>query len=158
MDLTEFIPATQVPPIFREYDRAVFFNWKNVEKPFTVINKSDYGDTEIRQEWFKHQMTSKSRQKILKALKCYPDHIYSMFAKLEKGMNIFFITFFFQYLYIYIYVTDMPHERQMEIIDGLTYEFQLYMKDQDCVSSAYARMVDTHRYRILSNDDVRKLI
>lgn len=76
--------STQV--LGREYDKCVFFDWSpGNKKPFASFAKSDFGPTELREEYFKHQMKPSSRLKILKALKCFPAKMYSMFGKIERG-------------------------------------------------------------------------
>lgn len=74
-----------------EFGKGILFNWGHDKKdPFKIINKSDYGPTEMRDEWFRFKMTAKTRMKILKALKCFPQESYSMFAKLSNG-NFFLL-------------------------------------------------------------------
>lgn len=46
---SESLPATQETPSLVLYDKAIFFNWKKgVQNPFHVVEKADYGPTELR--------------------------------------------------------------------------------------------------------------
>lgn len=75
-----------VLPAKREYNKLVLFNHKpGSTEPFEIFNRDNFTDSEIRPEWYRFQMTPKSRIKKLIALKTYPQEVWSVFAKIQSS-------------------------------------------------------------------------
>lgn len=88
------------------YERCILFDWKvNVPKPFDSYKLSLFNNKDLKKEWIQKNFGTGSRVTKLTNLSPFPGGVFSLFAKLELGMDCFDLVslHFFYMLPLYVF-------------------------------------------------------
>lgn len=91
--------SAPLPTLGNEYPCLVIFNrGADVQFPFQLLDLVDDGSQDVDKKWISGIMNTESRKRC-RDLKCFPDYMVSVYAKIAKGIfcwryddsqNIFF--------------------------------------------------------------------